>query len=244
MAREYTGRGDPRRSIVLLWATGEPRAKPGLSAGKIVDAAIAIADREGVEALSMRRVARELGAGVMSLYRHVPGKGELLDLMFDQAVGETVGAVPSEGTWRERLEAIAWESWRLYHRHPWVLQISAVRPPLGPNVLDSYEEMLRIVDGLGLTGPEMNATVTLVSDFVDGAARRAVDAAQAAQHSGETDESWWNARASFWEEQFDPDRYAVISRIYAEGGYEVPDESFSFGLARILDGIEARLRDA
>jgi hypothetical protein len=147
------------------------------------------------------------------------------------------------GTWRERLEASAWESWRLYQRHPWLLDVAQeARPPLGPNVLDGYEALLRAVDGIGLSGVEMNATVSLLSDFVAGAARRARDAAQAERQSGESDASWWGARGAFWEEFFDPERYAVIARIYAEGGYDAPDEPFAYGLQRILDGIEARLR--
>jgi AcrR family transcriptional regulator len=247
MAPEYTGRGDPRLTIQLLWG-GKPRGgrgrKPGLSVERIVAAGIALADREGLEAVSMRRVAQELGGGTMSLYRHVPGKGELLDLMFDRVVAESVDVpdLPDDAGWRARLEALAWQSWRVFLRHPWLLQISAARPPLGPGVLDSYHVLLEAVDGIGLDGAEMNATVTLVADFVAGAARRAIDSAQAAAHTGETDEAWWSARSSFWDEWFDPERYPIISRIYAEGGYEEEGEAaFAYGLARVLDGIQARV---
>jgi AcrR family transcriptional regulator len=247
MAPEYTGRGDARLTIQLLWG-GKPRGgrgrKPSLSVERIVAAGIALADREGLEAVSMRRVAQELGGGTMSLYRHVPGKGELLDLMFDRVVAESVDLPEDAGAegWRARLEALSWQSWRVYLRHPWLLQISPARPPLGPGVLDSYHVLLEAVDGIGLDGAEMNATVTVVSDFVAGAARRTLDSAQAAARTGESDEVWWSARSSFWEEWFDADRYPIIARIYAEGGYEEEGEDmFAYGLARMLDGIQARV---
>ena len=85
-----SGSGDLSRSLELLWGTREPATrgpKAELSLERIVDAAVALADREGLGALSMRRVATELGVGTMSLYRHVPGKGELLDLMLDRVGG-------------------------------------------------------------------------------------------------------------------------------------------------------------
>ena len=192
----------------------------------------------------MRRVAQEVGGGTMSLYRHVPGKGELLDLMFDRAVAESVDVPDAAGAdgWRARLEALSWQSWRVYLRHPWLLQISAARPPLGPGVLDSYHVLLAAVDGIGLDGAEMNATVTLVSDFIAGAARRSIDRARVEADTGEDDEAWWSDRSSFWEEWFDAERYPIIARIYAEGGYEEQDETaFAYGLARVLDGIAARV---
>jgi len=250
MAKDQPPGDQARFSIQLLWAPKQPR-KPGLSADRIVEAAIALADREGLDAVSMRRVAQELGGGTMSLYRHVPGKNELLELMFDRVIGEGVDVEPPPGTWRERLETIAWKSWRLYHSHPWVIAVSHTRPPLGPGVLDSYEQMLRAVDGIGLTGAEMNATCTLISDFTSGAARRAVSEAQEERVTGVSTESWWESRADFWEEYFDPERYRTIVRIYEEGAYEEEgagggfgDAAFAYGLARILDGIEAQVSAA
>lgn len=241
--REHTGRGAARLTIELLWGTKQPQGRgrrPALSVDRIVAAAIALADREGLDAVSMRRVAQELGGGTMSLYRHVPGKGELLDLMFDRAVSESLGA-PAEGDWRARLEALAWQSWHCYHRHPWLLQISSARPPLGPGVLDSYHVLLAAVDGIGLRGAEMNGCVNLVANFVAGAARRAIDAAQVEQQMSESDEVWWGERAEFWTDWFDPERYPLIARIYEEGGYDQAgeEELFRFGLERLLDGIAA-----
>ena len=110
----------------------------------------------------------------MSLYTYVPGKAELLDLMLDQAVA---GANEhGEGAWRERLERIAHENWWRYHRHPWLLEITMVRPVLGPNVIARYDHELAAVDGIGLTDVEMDAVVSLLAGHVEGAARRALEA--------------------------------------------------------------------
>src|SRR4051812_17689062 len=128
---EYGGSGDPKRSLELLWRTHEPPArgpKQRLDIDQIVRAAIEVADADGLQALSMRKVAERLNVGTMSLYTYVPGKNELIDLMFDLAVAGPNEGI--EGTWRERLEQIAHESWWRYHRHPWLLEITMVRPVL------------------------------------------------------------------------------------------------------------------
>src|SRR5689334_6366911 len=122
------------RSIQLLWrnhGSSSKRPKPRLDLDQIVRAAMDVADAEGLEPLSMRRVAEKLAVGTMSLYTYVPGKAELLDLMFDQAVA---GANElGEGTWRERAERIAHENWWRCHQHPWLLDITPRNPALGPN---------------------------------------------------------------------------------------------------------------
>src|SRR5687768_1469122 len=120
LATEFTGGGDPKRSIELLWGLQERKRRgprPRLQVADIVRAAITIADGEGLGALSMRRVADVLGVATMSLYSYVPGKAELLDLMLDTVFGETPR--PPIADWRGGLAAIARSNWDLYHRHPW-----------------------------------------------------------------------------------------------------------------------------
>ncbi|MGH3040249.1 MAG: TetR/AcrR family transcriptional regulator [Gaiellaceae bacterium] len=97
--------------------------------------------------LTMRRVADRLGVGAMSLYRYVPFKAELVDLMVDRVSGQT-DRRPVSGGWRARLERIAWENRRLYERHPWLLQVFPGRPPLGPGVLEKYERELSPLEGV------------------------------------------------------------------------------------------------
>src|SRR4051812_46475217 len=177
MNQEYSGSGDPARSLELLWRR-RPRPargpKPALTVEGIVEAAVRIADAEGSGAMSMRRVADELGVGAMTLYRYVPGKGELLDVMLDTMYGE-LPRREVDGDWRARLDEVARENRELYLRHPWMLQIAVSRPPLGPHVMAKYEYELGAVEGIGLTDVEMDATVALVNGYVQGAVRTDVE---------------------------------------------------------------------
>jgi AcrR family transcriptional regulator len=253
MATEYSGRGDPARSMALLWGTQKPPTrgpKPGLSVERIVRAAIELADGSGLAALTMRRVADRLGVGAMSLYTYVPGKAELLDVMLDTVLGEL--AAPDGGAegWRAKLELSARERWALYHRHPWVLQVSGARALLGPNETAQFEATLRAVSGVGLTGKEMVLVVSLVTGYVRGAAQGAVEAADAARHTGVTDEQWWAAHEPVFDRYFDPGRYPTLTSLELEGAFRQPEggldynlqnavDSFEFGLQRVLDGVEA-----
>ncbi len=151
---ETSGSGDIVRTLELLWDAG-PRPsrgpKPGLTLDRIVEAAVQVADAEGLEAVSMRRVATELGTGAMSLYRYVPGKAELLDLMLDrvQRPGADPHAALGDGTWRSALEALARETLALYRRHPWLLQVNQSRPILGPGALDGMERVMAHIKPMG-----------------------------------------------------------------------------------------------
>jgi AcrR family transcriptional regulator len=253
MTTEYSGRGDPARSMALLWGMQKSPTrgpKPGLSVERIVRAAIGVADAEGLAALSMRRVAAELGVGTMSLYTYVPGKAELLDVMLDTVLGEVAMPDAAAGEWRAKLEAYAREAWAHYHRHPWVLGVSGARALLGPNETALFESSLNAVSGVGLSGKEIVHVVTLVGEYVRAAAGRAVEAAQAAQRTGVTDDQWWQDREPIFDQYFDASRYPTLVGLEqagvfqpAEGGldYNVQNamDSFEFGLPRVLDGIEA-----
>ncbi|GAA4083249.1 MULTISPECIES: TetR/AcrR family transcriptional regulator [Actinomadura] len=251
MTTEYSGTGDPRRSLELLWGGQERRPRrgprPRLTVERIATVAIGIADAEGLEALSMRRIAEELGVSTMSIYTYVPGKAELIDVMLDRAYGEPAPSDEVPGGWRARLEHMAREHWALYHRHPWMLQVSTGRPPLGPNLLDKYESELRAVDGLGLTDVEMDSVVALVTGFAQSAARTSVELAQAERRTGLTDEQWWEATAPVLDKYVDAGRYPLGSRIGTSaakeyGGTIGPEHAFEFGLGRVLDGIEVLIR--
>jgi AcrR family transcriptional regulator len=190
----------------------------------------------------MRKIAERLGVGTMSLYRYVPGKGELLDLMYDRVVGEERRA-PDEGRgWRAQLEEWSHIALASHLRHPWLLEIVAGnRPPLGPNVMDSYEALLAIVNRSGLAPEQVTASVELLAVYIRGAARSAVEAAQTEARTGISDEQWWEARSDFWETYFDAERFPTLTAIYAGGGHDQRLDQFAFGLARVLDGIEALL---
>jgi AcrR family transcriptional regulator len=246
--RHYGGRGDPVRSMELLWGLGPaPRSRgprQGLTVERIVQAGIDIADADGLGAVSMRRVAERLGVGTMSLYTYVPSKAELVDVMFDRAIGEAPRE-EVEGGWRERLTAVAWADWDLFGRHPWLLQVMAMsRPPLGPNSIAVYDHSLRAIDGIGLTELEMDLVVNIVSVYVQGSARAAAQAATSTSDTGQTDAEWWSVYAPLLEKVFDPEKYPVAARVGEVAGetYQSAYDAkhgFEFGLARILDGVAA-----
>jgi AcrR family transcriptional regulator len=248
---EYSGSGDPVRSMQLLWggSDGSDRPvrrgpRPKLTIDEIARAAVAVADRDGLPALSMRRLADDLGVTAMSLYTYVPGKAELLDVMLDTVLAETARPDDVAGGWRERLRLIARENWTLYHRHPWMLQVATTRPVLGPNLVAKYDYELRAIDGLGLTEVEMDMTIATLGDFVHGAARAAIAMAQAEQHTGRTEDEWWAAYEPLLAKVFDAERYPVATRVGAAAGAEfqaaaAPERTFEFGLERLLDGLAA-----
>lgn len=246
--RHYGGRGDPVRSMELLWGVGPaPKSrgpKQGLTVERIVQAGIDIADADGLAALSMRRVADRLGVGTMSLYTYVPSKAELVDVMFDRAVG-SVARPEIVGGWREKLTAIAWADWDLYRRHPWLLHVMAMsRPPLGPAGIASYDYNLSAVDGIGLSELEMDSVINMVSVYVQGSARAAAEADTSQADTGQTDAEWWATYAPLLEQVFDPVKYPVAARVGAVAGetYQSAYDAthgFEFGLARILDGVAA-----
>ncbi|MBP2477390.1 AcrR family transcriptional regulator [Crossiella equi] len=247
---EYSGHGDPARSLALLWRTTERasrKGKPELNVDRIVRAAITIADADGLGALSMRRVAEELGVGTMSLYTYVPGKGELVDVMLDTVSAETTYHYPTDAGWRDRLEHVARENKALFLRHQWLLYVLTSRPVLGPNVTAKYDRELSAIDGIGLTDVEMDSVLWLVLDYVHSAVRNVVETEQAARHSGVTDEQWWQAHAPLLASVLDPARFPVAARVGQAAGTEHnaavdTGHAFEFGLARVLDGVEVLVR--
>ncbi|MEU5884520.1 TetR/AcrR family transcriptional regulator [Spirillospora sp. NPDC047279] len=243
---EYSGTGDPRRTLELLWGVqGPPRRgpKPRLTVEEIVRCAIRIADDEGLGALAMRRIGEELGVSSMSIYTYVPGKAELIDVMLDRVYGELEPGADVPGGWRARLTHIARQNWELCHRHPWMLRVSTGRPPLGPNSCAKYEDELAAVEGLGLTDLEMDAVVTLVVGHAHNAARFSVEGVRAARRTGMSDQDWWDASSPLLAELFGPERYPIGSRVGAAAGKEHggaigPAHAFEFGLERVLDGVQ------
>lgn len=212
------------------------RAPERLTRQRILDTAVGIADAEGLAALSMRRVAAELGVTTMALYRHVPGKDELLLMMTDAVFGGTTDA-PRTG-WRPRLEAAARTQWALYQRHPWLAQImSFTRPLLSPRLMAHGEWAMRALDGLGLDPVTMVHVHTTVAAYVRGLAVNLETEAEAVQDSGISDEQWMEAHGA-------PALATADFPLLAS----VPPRSldldtlFEFGLQRLLDGVDVLIR--
>ncbi|GGV38492.1 TetR family transcriptional regulator [Actinomadura cremea] len=268
----FAGQGDPRRSMDLLWrvprdAAGgpsRPGPRPGLSVELIVDTAIAAADAEGMAALSMRAVGERLGRTAMALYTYVPGKAELVDLMYDRAQAELPSGYDAGAGWRAAVTAWAEDTWALYLRHPWMLAVSQARPVLGPGEYRALEALLDALSGAGLGPGDARRTVATLSSVVRGAARTAAEARQAARATGASEDEWWYARSGALAEAA-PDfaaRFPRVAELSAAGAFD--DEAFEEGpagagggdggvlyqeraarealvggLALVLDGVEA-----
>ena len=246
----YAGQGDPARSVPLLWrAPADP--KPGLSVDAVVDAGIAIADASGLAALSMRAVGERLGVTAMALYTHVPGKSELLELMYDRALAELPSAYGEDLGWREALAAWADDGMAFYLRHPWLLHISQARPVLGPNEFQLLETVAGLLHRAGLPPRVARGAVGALMNYVRGAAQTVADARAATEATGQTDEDWWYARSPLLEAAV-PDfaeRFPMAN--WLEEDPEPPPEdctpylewdarrTFHVGLGILLDGIDA-----
>jgi AcrR family transcriptional regulator len=244
MATEYSGSGDITRSMELLWGTHERPTrgpKPSLTLAKIVEAAIELADAEDIGAVSMRRVATKLNVGTMSLYRYIPSKAELLDLMIDKIQGELLAPPDTSTGWRKGLEQVARGTWELYQRHNWLLHVSEARPLLGPNSTRGTDYALTVLAGSGLNDIERMSTIVTIYGYVSGHARNHIDAIQAAERTGVTDEQFWSAQEPFLAKAMLSGEYPQLAALPGEIYGEVFHSAFEFGLQRLLDGIEAYL---
>lgn len=249
----YAGQGDARRSLSLLWRApgAEPAPRPGRSGPKpalsidlIVSAGIAVADSEGMAALSMRAVGERLGRTAMALYTYVPGKAELLDLMHDRALAEMPLESGDCGDWRPDVTAWAEALHACYLRHSWMLRVSQARPVLGPAELAVMEALLRALQPAGLPAGRLRGAVGALWQFVRGMAGVAAEARDAADATGVPDADWWTARSAQLA-ALAPDfaeRFPLLTAL-ERGGDPDPQardrEGFRSGLAVLLDGIAA-----
>jgi AcrR family transcriptional regulator len=237
----------------LLWrhvvpASGAaPRRgpRPKVSVDEVVDAAVELADAEGLAALSMRSLAERLGIGAMSVYGYVANRNDLIVLMVDQVLGEAT-LPPMEGDLRTRLRLVAEVQLADCRAHPWLLDVAGLRPWLGPHAADRYEWQLAAVDGTGLSDVEMDQTVTLVAGFAANVARAEHAVRVAERESGLTDLEWWEANSGELGEVMAHRDYPLAGRVGSAAGeaYQAgtdPGRELEFGLARIIDGVEAHL---
>ena len=171
--------------------------------------------------------------------------------MLDRVSVEIENPSPALLDWRARLENLARQRWDMAQRHPWVMQVGTHRPPLGPNILATAEATLQAIDGIGLSDREMQLVGGLMTNYVRGAVRAALEAREVAEQTGITDEQWWAENAALLQGLIEPDRYPTTLRI-GESNRVSPglgldlQQSFEFGLQRALDGIEVFIagRDA
>ncbi len=238
----------------LLWRHAAPQAEDAtprrgprqrVSVDDVVDAAIDLADRDGLAALSMRGLASHLGLGAMSLYTYVANRADLVVLMVDQVLGRTT--LPDHpDDLRARLELVARVQYEDHRAHPWLLEVTGVRAWLGPHMADRYEWQLRAVEGIGLDDIEMDQTITLLASFGTAVARAEQAVRQAERETGMTDAVWWEANYEALGEVMAGKDYPLAGRVGTAAGeaYQAASDQgreLEFGLARIVDGILVHL---
>jgi AcrR family transcriptional regulator len=246
-ADEEPGTGLPA-SIEAAWGVRGRRPKgprPHLSLDRIVEAGVRVAAAEGLAAVSMGRVAAELGASPMSLYRYVAAKDELLALMVDAASHPAPDPpAPDEG-WREGLARWAWAYHAALRRHPWILRIPISGPPATPNQIRWLEVGLTCLRGTGLAEREKLSIVILLSGFVRQEATLSADVDAAIRAAGATPEQTVSRYGRALARLTDPLRFPALRAVIDCGVFDEPDDpdgEFVFGLERLLDGVEALVR--
>jgi len=218
--------------------------KPAHSRDEITAVAVRIADDEGLDAVSMRRVATELGAGTTSLYRYFSKKDELFELMIDAVAGEQAAA-PITGDWRADLRAVAVNERILLKRHPWLLSLPTSRAVFGPNNLARIDHALATVENLGLDIDDMLVMVSTVHALVHGYVMNEIADQEATRRSGLDDDAWMASVGAYGAAIIEGDQYPRVARVMrdAEGPHASnrPEREFELGIDRVLDGFAASL---
>ncbi|WP_228001870.1 TetR/AcrR family transcriptional regulator [Nocardia australiensis] len=216
-----------------------PRAK--VTTSEAVDAAIGLADAENLNAVTVRRLAADLGISTMAVYTHVGSRDDLLVLMIDAVHARQPRPPYGSELWQERVWQIAEADLALYAAHCWLLDVTDQRSSLGPGTIAKYDHELHAFDGTGLSDIDRDAALTFVADFV----RASAQAHRPDPHAADTAEVWlaWNQRLA----GYLGDSYPLAQQVGAAAGAAMnaaysPDHAWAFGLERVLDALTALIR--
>ena len=223
----------------------QPRAAPvPLSRTKIAATAIRIADAHGLEGLSVRKIAKELGVGPMRLYDYVTNRSELLDLMVDAVYAQIAEAAGQHPEWRATVLAIVHRTREAALAHEWFADLLGARPHLGPHALAVGEATaaalsqapgVRDVDDLQRALGALNA-------FIVGALRREVTERRTARSTGTDLAAWQATHGPYLTRMLETGRYPTVARLVIDGAHLDAEETFHHNLTTILDGITSRPR--
>ncbi|NLU82584.1 TetR/AcrR family transcriptional regulator C-terminal domain-containing protein [Rhodococcus sp. HNM0569] len=230
--------------IDLLWRghpaapRRSPRGRPAkTSTDGAVRAAVAVADAEGLGAVTTRRLAHELGVSAMTLYGHVGPRDDLLVLMADDVHrAHTPSGYPSE-SWRDRVRTVAQDNLALHTRHGWLLDIVDQRLAFGPGTIAKYDRELHAFDAMALSDLDRDGALTFVLDFARGSARAALADGQSVGMAGE-----W-ARTAPRLAAYLGDAHPLAQRVGGAAGADMnaaysASHAWRFGLGRVLDALE------
>ncbi|MFE2373422.1 TetR/AcrR family transcriptional regulator C-terminal domain-containing protein [Streptomyces sp. NPDC059398] len=214
----------------------------GPARDRIVRTAVAFADADGLATLSMRRVATGLGVSTMALYRHVRGKGELVQLMADAVYGEQPLPAAQPAHWRARFELGTRWLWDAHRRHSWMARAMAsfTRPTPSPNAMAYTEWMLRAGADTGLSPHQVMHLHLTLFGHVQGLATATDLEGQAVQDTGLSNDEWMARNETQFAALGAGGAYPHLNSLAGHPGFELDlGQVFEFGLARILDGVAA-----
>jgi AcrR family transcriptional regulator len=241
-ARSEPGGGEPR----LVWERPEPPSRPApspLSRERIVRAAIELADTDGLDSVSLRKVAAILDAGPMRLYGYLSTKDELLDLMVDAVYGEIAPPEPASQDWRAALRTLARRTRQAAHLHEWFADLLGGRPHMGPNGLAYLEASLAALDnapGFDHIDTVMQAVGT-VNAYVVGAIRSEITELRAERATGMNEQEWHATSAPYMSRMLATGRYPTLVKVIRDATHPDTDTTFDTGLDQVLDGIATHL---
>ncbi|MFF2651622.1 TetR/AcrR family transcriptional regulator [Streptomyces sp. NPDC058045] len=224
---------------MLVWERPEPPQRPvpaPLSRERIVRAAIRLADADGLDGVSLRKVATALDVRPMRLYGYIDSKEELLDLMVDAAYAEIR---PAGDGWRAVLRSLAEATRHAAHQHEWLADLLGGRPQLGPHALASGETVTAALDEVEVDA--VMPVVAAVNAYVVGAVRREIAERRAERVTGLDEKHWQASLGPYLERTFATGRFPALATVVHDAAHLDADETFRTGLDFLLDGIEARI---
>ena len=231
----------PREELDLIWLRPqrpEQARRPPLSRERIVRAAIELADADGLEGLSMRRIAARLGSGTNSLYWYLNSKSDLFELMFDEVLGELELPERSSGDWRAHLREIARQVWLVARRHSW-LGLLGIQPGFGPNAARYFQQAQAALRPLELELEEEVRILAALNNYVGGHTQRAAAWDAVIRRSGFAGEAW-RERFLAYLDTIRPSDPRLAAQLQARLDLSSEHE-FLWGLDRLIDGIAAQL---
>jgi AcrR family transcriptional regulator len=215
---------------------GQRRQRPPLTRDAIVDAALAILDADGVDALTIRRLGQELGTGAASLYWHIAGKDELGELVYDRIMGEIELPEPDPSRWDDQLKDLARQAYRAMLSHNDAVRLSIGRPPAGPNTLRIVEWMLALMRGADIPDQPAAYFGNTLGRFLDASVLEASTTARA--DNSQSDPDGADMMREYWA-GLPTDQFPNITALAATTFAADTDDLFEFGLDLLIRGLAA-----
>lgn len=232
-----------RRRSELLWDDRTPSTrgpKAGLTPDDVVQAAMQIADEDGLSAVTMSAVAARVGFTTMATYRYFPNKEALFDAIVDAGLGLPPRPTAPRGNWRDEVAQWARAKRAMLCARPWLAELPFVAAPHGPNWLGWLEAVTKPLSSTGLSSPDLGEMIGVIDGFTRGASDTAVSLARS-RARGMSDQEWAAAVGADLGRAIGDPRFPTFAALITTPSDRRPrsmDESFEFGLQRVLDGIE------